>query len=298
MRDTKFSVLTFYVWGLKIGPCAIAPGVDRRMELCRRQLLALGPDIVALQEVWSDEIARFFIQQLPYPYHTYLPDRRLFRGQLGNGLLILSKQVITGDGVLSYSCHAGAGEFLANKGILWSRLQTPTGVVYLVNTHLGAGKKAGHMTRRMKQVDELLSFLSTLPAVHPVVLAGDFNFNDDTPEYRRFVEGMKGRFDEKVVDAYVRMHPFRSDPTFFLDRTYKTGCSAHNRDERIDFLFVLYGKRSRSAIGVLDSRVVFDTVNPPLSDHAGVLAAFSMKKKASLDEWFSPSATVGEIVNV
>ncbi|GLC47066.1 hypothetical protein PLESTB_001272600 [Pleodorina starrii] len=98
-------------------------------------------DVVCLQEVWVDSDAHVLASAaaqggLPYSMH--------FRsGVFGSGLLTLSRFPITEAVFHQYVCAGDpaaitCGDFLAAKGVGWTRLSTPSGPVDVFNTHLHA----------------------------------------------------------------------------------------------------------------------------------------------------------------
>jgi endonuclease/exonuclease/phosphatase family metal-dependent hydrolase len=234
--------------------------------------------------VWCDTIARHFVKSLHYRYFSHLPCRRRLKGHLGNGLLLLSRKPITEEGAYSFSWYTRPDEFFANKGFQVVQLETPAGFLYVVNTHLGAGKKPKDILGRMTQLEELLLFIRTLPSNHPTLLAGDFNFGEHAPEYTYLRTWMKDSCEESQ-DTYRCSNPGRPGHTFFIDRSYASKPSAHHRDGRIDYIFSLASKHNRSTIEIVDSQVVLNHPDEHLSDHAGVMTTLSVARKPTIEQF-------------
>ncbi len=289
--SSKISVLTFNVWGLRVGRLSIARNVDARMEAIMEHIKLLNADVIALQEVWCDTIAGYFLQNLKYPYHYYAPNRKKIKGRYGNGLMFLSKFPILEQHVLAFSDHTRFDEYFANKGALMIQIETDGGRVNLFNTHLGAGKKISHMHYRMYQMEELQHFIRSVPRRQPVVLAGDFNFNPGSLEYILLKQWVKRYFNEISFDAYQSVHPAKSGHTYFLNRSYGTHPVIHNQDERIDYTFALCSKENRSSLTVAESDTVLDFPEEPLSDHCGVMTQLTVTRKSTLDDVFEKSGS-------
>jgi endonuclease/exonuclease/phosphatase family metal-dependent hydrolase len=281
---TRLSVLTLNVWGLRIGPWSIARNVDNRILLIGRHLQQLNPDVVALQEVWCDRIAAHLIKANAYRYYAYKPMRRFFKGRLGNGLLMLSRLPITEEYTHPFTTHTCPDEFFANKGYQLVQVETPCGFIHIANTHLGAGKRPADVMRRIRQLEELLTGVGSLSRRHPVIMAGDFNMNENSPEYSYLRSWMNDRWDDECDDTFRRRHPEVSGHTFFVNRSYTKKPSIHDRDERIDFIFSLTSKRSRMSLSISDSRVVMDDPEELVSDHAGLMTTIELKRRATIDE--------------
>lgn len=283
-RPNGLSVLSLNVWGLRIGSWSIARNVDDRIRLICRHLQELKPDVVLLQEVWCDRIAEHLVKTTAYRYYSYEPMRRLFKGRLGNGLLMLSRLPITEEHTHAFTTYTCPHEFLANKGFQLAQVESPCGFMHIVNTHLGAGKRSVDVVRRMKQLEELLSAVGALPRRNPVVMAGDFNMNENSPEYHYLRSWMNDRWDDECHDTFRRRHSDDAGHTFFVHRSYAKKPSLHDRDERIDYIFSLTSKRSRMSLSISDSTVVMDDPVEHVSDHAGLMTTFEWTRRATIDE--------------
>ncbi len=288
MSKTILSILTLNVWGLKIGPWSIARNVNDRIRRISRDVHDLQPDVVAFQEVWCDTIARFLVTSMRYPYFSYRPQRKKLKGRLGNGLLVLSKFPILEEKGAAFSCFTRPDEFFANKGFLLTQIETPGGIFYLLNTHMGAGRNPSDTCRRMKQLEEMLTEANGLSRHFPIFLAGDFNFNEDSPEYSYLRSWMNSNWDEKGLDTFRHIHPDEKGHTFFMERSYVKERSTHDRDERLDYVFTLISKRNRCSVKIKSSDIVLNDANHPISDHAGLMTTVVLRHKATIEEIIPP----------
>jgi len=280
----KLTLLTYNVWGLKVGPWRIAHNIDERIRNMVSHIQELDADVIALQEVWCDTIADFFQSQLNYRYGYYEPSRKFIKGRLGNGLMFLSRYPMVEKKFIEYSAYTRWFEFFANKGALMVLIETPNGSVNVFNTHLGSGNHINDIGSRTIQARELQRFIERFPNRRPALLLGDFNFNPFSTEYQSFSHWMLGRYDEGPSDTFRQRHPNEKGFTFHVERSSDPRPSIHNRDERIDYIFSLTSKSSRSALELAESRVVLNFPNPRLSDHCGVLSSFVLTPKVTWDE--------------
>lgn len=278
------SVLTYNVWGLKVGRWHIAKNIDHRIRAMIAHIRQLNPSVIALQEVWCDTIAAYLHRHLGFPYFYYEPYRHLWKGRIGNGLMMLSKYPILEQHTMRFSGHTRADEYFAAKGAQMIQIETPAGKMYMVNTHLGSGKKTKHIERRMLQLSELQQFIRNFPLKQPAVLAGDFNFNPESMEYFQMQTWIQRHFNDGSGDTFFMTNPGKNGHTFFLNHSYERRPTIHDRDERIDYVMTLCSKENRSDIEILSAKVVLDNTDEPLSDHCGVLANFMLRRKHTLEE--------------
>jgi endonuclease/exonuclease/phosphatase family metal-dependent hydrolase len=165
-------VLTFNVAGIPI----IHPGLPERLE-------AIGPalrdyDVVALQELWFDKDAETLRRLSGLPYYVR-HERDII---LGDGLALLSRYPIVETKRLVFSCRPSAlrlyqGESVANKGVMFARLETPKGELDVYNTHVVAnyGQSSPYRAFRLTQVFELAEFIRATSKDRPFILLGDLN---------------------------------------------------------------------------------------------------------------------------
>jgi endonuclease/exonuclease/phosphatase family metal-dependent hydrolase len=283
-NQSELSVLSFNTWGLKVGTFSIARKIDQRLQAMTAEISKLNADVISFQEVWTDEAASFLYHNLNYQYYYYNPVREAFKGYMGNGLLILSKYPIVQQECVFFNHHTAWFEYYAHKGILSVQIETPSGYFSLLNTHLGSGNKIHHVQKRKEQLTETLNYIDKLSAKQPIILTGDFNFNPASEEYRIMDRWKNKTFNDESFDAYHKSNPEGDGFTFYINRTYKINSFLHGINERIDYIFALCAKENRSALELLQSEVVFDHADFPLSDHCGVMAKFLIRKKMTVEE--------------
>lgn len=249
-------VLTLNTWQ-KRGPW------EERWKLAFEELIALAPDILALQEVfdydWAEEIQR----------RTDLPEFVAF--QESSGLVLLSRYPVLERELFTYRQKSPTEDYLRYAAA--ATLRTPSGPLGFFNTHLSYRPEDGAV--REGQVRELLSIIDRKAGGRDVLVTGDFNAAPDTPEIRQMLE--QGRF----TDAYGSHHPEDKGFTWCHRNPYTL--SEHNKvgesflpERRIDYIFF----RRMNVLSKLRSvQVVLDQPSPSgvwSSDHFGVLAEFEV----------------------
>ena len=263
-------IATLNVWAL---PEPVGFRVNRRMRALGEHLPKLELDVLALQEVWREGARQALVEAgrragLVYAWHAT-------GGLRDGGLLLLSRLPILDARFERYALPGQPPrtehvDYYAGKGFLHMRLAGEAGPFHVVNTHLHAryGKRVPHeyKTFRIGQIVQLA--LAVRAVREPLVLAGDFNLVEDTPEYR-ILTGLTGARD--VASE--------------LDRRQNTVYGAHplrrtSRDRRVDYVFVRDGLPGGTGVGIRPRHVTraFDEVfelrgeDGSFSNHAGVLA--------------------------
>ena len=190
-----------------------ARGIERSLRRLGHMLRKFDADIVALQEVdedshWNQNIHLLDVLQAEAGYpHAYLGvhNRRSGKRRLAYGNGVLTKYPI------HHAEHEAFGRAsLGEKGFACVELETPHGILPLINLHLDFRSRL----RRVEQVERLIRFLDDkkyndvgTPHLSPIV-CGDFNSRVGRPSdavrhlltylsqhcaYRLFPEGKQKR---------------------------------------------------------------------------------------------------------
>jgi len=252
--------------------------LEARLEMAIRELAALEPDIVALQEASQsrrhgnvpERIARTLGLNVIFAPATerilgFWPLDQLIVGLMGfkEGSAILSRFPIVASDVYDLPrCQ----DWLDPRILLRAELSTPWGPLQIFTTHTARGDEC-----QMQRVGELVrEHRSTGPSL----LMGDFN----TPETSRVVALLKE--EASFVDAFRSANPDAPGPTVWQ----RIEVERSTASRRVDFIFVLDG--GESTTGVRSSRVVLDRPGrlpdgTPLwpSDHYGVFAEIEIAPK-------------------
>ena len=206
----QLKVLTYNVWMVPFVFELISRDIEARSAAIPAELAKTGADIIALQEVWSNEkkkslSANFKKEGYPYSYYEDVPASWLLRGLFGNGLVVISKFPFEtlpelNQRILSFTDFTRPDEYLARKGALHVRVNIPDwGAINIYDTHYGAisydaeQKKfnSQHESARIDQARELFDFIKKTKEDLPVLLMGDLNSNYSI------------LFDGQYTDQYV-----------------------------------------------------------------------------------------------
>lgn len=161
MAGEALHVVSLNAWGL---PAPLAPDRRGRLEAASSWLDALDPDVVALQEVWTGAV----------PHLRRAVVRSSRRGD--DGLALGARGALAAVDTLRFA-RARGFDALKQKGAL--RAWSDAHGVWVVSTHLQAGRGRSNAEVRRHQLDELVAWLTPLEG--PVVLLGDLNLESDDP---------------------------------------------------------------------------------------------------------------------
>lgn len=181
-RRQILSALSFNVAGVPL----VYAGWARRRDAIARRLRASSYDLVALQEVWLERDAEFLRRGSGLPHHARLTGE----GLLGDGLLILSRFPILQTRRLTFRCRPPSlsilhrAEFLAAKGAVLARVQTPWGSLDVYDVHLAADyPSVSNREVRLAQLFELFLMIERHSSGRAFVILGDLNSQAGDPEY-------------------------------------------------------------------------------------------------------------------
>lgn len=263
-------VVTLNFWGLE-------PPLDVRLALAERQLRALAPDVVAMQEVRPmDEggrrgrtTAAWLAGALGFE-HVYEP--AVHRHDGDEGLAILSRHPIVEHRVTPLpDARPDDARILLSAAI-----HLPAARVWLHCTHLHYRPEDGvARERQVVAVDQAIRALGMGADDAPVhILCGDFNAPPDSDEMR-FLRGLTTLADRRTVyqDAFARVHPHADGFTWSAEIGAARARRTNDANRRLDY--VLVSPRRKDGRGTVhDARLVMDERQGEIaaSDHYGVLA--------------------------
>jgi len=272
----RLKIATLNIWN-KAGPW------PQRRELIRRQLAALAPDVIGLQEVLRLEPeegtpltadadqATDIAQGLGYAV-AYAPAMHYGKGlYFGNALLSRHPIVEQSSFVLPRSDASEA------RSVLFALVETPAGALPIFVTHLNW--KLHHGSVRLAQVRFLVDKIFELCPVDesrlPPVLMGDFNADPDSDEIR-YLTGRATVEGRSVYFADAWIYGGDGGPGYTFDRRNRFAALAHEPPRRIDYVFVrgpdrkLRGEPLTTRLAFADSEPSSDGQLWP-SDHFGVV---------------------------
>lgn len=211
-----------------------ARSIERCLNRIGFLLRSLDADVVALQEVdedshWNQRIHLLNTLQEKAGYadkYLGVHNRRVGRLPLAYGNGLLSQFPIV------HAEHKAFGQAsLGEKGFMCAELETPHGILPVVNLHLDFRSRL----RRIEQVEGLIQFLddkkytdSGTPHLSPIV-CGDFNSREGKP-----ADAVRHLFDYLQKQCAYELYPRGRN-----SRTFPSILPIHG----LDFIFVPPGYR-------------------------------------------------------
>jgi len=255
------TVLTYNVHGLDAwlvsdDPIARMPQISERLDKY---------DVALIQESWSnyDLLARSATH--PVRERGNGPDSGPFF-QTGLATFARADLLAVSRGSLG-ACSGwltGANDCFADKGYLRVRLRLANGLALdFWNLHLDAGDGADDREARAAQLDHLVERVKELSGKQALVIAGDFNLSDETPEdhmlRERFMQALE------LVDSHARSAPDGRFP-----------------DKHIDYVLYRDGPGiSLQPLEVGEARE-FSDGSAPLSDHPALFVKLQVMPVATI----------------
>jgi endonuclease/exonuclease/phosphatase family metal-dependent hydrolase len=277
-------VVTLNLWGTQ-------PPLEARLALAGRQLQALAPDVVCLQEVrpldgragrtTAEVIADGLGMAVHYAVAVAWDDGEgaLPAGQ--EGLAVIARS-IRDTRVLPLPEPRPADARI----LLSAAIDTAGGPIWVHNAHLHYRLDDGlAREHQVLAIDEAIRALGRERDSAPQILCGDFNATADSDEIR-FLRGLTtlGGRRTHFQDAWLRLHrePGPGDGpaqgvTWSSDNRFTRPLRSLDLDRRVDFVFVTTRKKDgRGTIHdcrvVLTEREGLGEVAICASDHYGVCA--------------------------
>ncbi len=169
----NMEIITYNIWDLPLW--FVRNRKERLLEIAR-MLVERGAEIICLQESWSlhhrQALSEFFRK---HGYHDAVRQAGIKRNS--GGLVTFSKFPIKSVRFIPFGRFSfSVSEFIGNKGVLETVLETPTGLLRVLNIHLHhqSSRHINTKKMRLRQLRKLFADLKREPPL-PAVLAGDFN---------------------------------------------------------------------------------------------------------------------------
>jgi len=274
-------VVTLNLWGTE-------PPLEARLALAARQLRALSPDVVCLQEIRPLDGGRTTADVLADAlgmtahYQTAVAWEAaagLAAGQ--EGLAVIARDIRDTRVVALPDARPTEARILLSAAIA-----TVGGPIWVHTTHLHYRLDDGvAREHQVLAIDEAIRQLGRERDSPPQILCGDFNATADSDEIR-FLRGLTtlGGRRTHFQDAWLRLHrePGPGDGpaegiTWSSENRFTRPLRSLDLDRRIDYVFVTTRKRDGRGT-VHDCRVVLTErdgageVSICASDHYGVCA--------------------------
>ncbi|MFE3451698.1 endonuclease/exonuclease/phosphatase family protein [Nonomuraea sp. NPDC059194] len=259
---TTLRVVTLNLWGTN-GPW------PQRLELIRRELTLLQPDVVGLQEVVrqnGDCQAQAIADGLGYEI-AYGPACEYDGRILGNA--ILSRTPIREQ--REFALPVGGAE---PRALLYALVETAYGALPVFVTQLNW--QQAHGAIRLEQARFTVSRVSELGGHDlPPVIMGDLNADPDADEIR-YLRGLAVVNGESVYFADAWAYGGDGSPGATFDRANDYARQSREPSRRIDYIFTggdeqLRGEPLRTALAFTAPEVL-DGVRVWPSDHYGLVS--------------------------
>ena len=148
----------------------------------------------------------------------------------------------------------GLNDCFASKGFQLARIQTPSGkYVFILNTHLDAGRSTSDRRVRAEQLNQILAKVKQLTAKEALIVAGDLNLRWNDPKDRALLEN------------------------FMTDLSLKDSIKGTQSERGWAILdYILYRNGQTTLLEVLEvgEDLGFKYENGPLSDHPALFIKF------------------------
>ena len=261
----EFSFLTLNTMG-----APLKPRIKERYQKIATEIQNANAEFFALQEVFHVQKTRDWIFT-PLAQNslsmTHAHKYNLWKlKSTGSGLASLSRHPVVKEEFYSYKSSSSVDR-LSNKGVLLTRILCNSNFeIDFYNTHLQASYLYRHQNAktRIRQLHELSEFVHTHSTPkNLVIILGDFNFKENTPEYRCFMNDLWSVKGFSFLEIMRNLHPNPADKPLF---TYQH-LVRKSLKEKIDHKFMHVPKEwqwdlQNSSTQILDWDV---------SDHAPVL---------------------------
>jgi endonuclease/exonuclease/phosphatase family metal-dependent hydrolase len=284
----RLRVLSFNTWSVPW----ISDQREARVRRVGQAIAELAPDVVALQEVWTDEDARSIAAALAT---SGLPHVRYFASSApvgfgSAGLLIASVHPLADVAYQPFTLGARPHtpwhlDWVASKGVIRARIDTPIGALTIANTHLQASYRTGnYVPVRIGQMLQISDFVGAF-GVHsaagtaslPVILVGDLNATPSALEFQ-------------LLETFTGLRP--AAPQFDIDAVlYRPGNTVTLRPLRVS--------------EVLDTPIdLGGGTHERLSDHPGILVDFELSacegcnsdRETPVQPWRAVAASAAAVV--
>lgn len=261
--ESRLRVLTWNIWW-RYGPW------ERRWPAILATIERLDPDVIALQEVWSDaERNQAEVLATALGYHASYHARSVSAEGIGFGNALLARWPLLRTATWDLPAPGHAEE---KRVVVHAEVDGPRGVIPVFSTHLNW--RLEHSDVRQDQVRSLARFVASRePGGYPPIVCGDFNAAPGSEEIR-MVTGHTTCAAEGLVfrDAWEDGGDGGAGSTWTKVNPYAR--KELEPDRRIDYIFV-GPPRAGGAGHVVHCQVAGDAPVDGVwpSDHLGVCAA-------------------------
>ena len=247
---SDFKITSYNVWGLPV----TLPGHDddKRFPLIAEALIKLSPDILCLQEVFSTQFRHLNLPELLsnyYYYSDYTCNQSIVpwvQRDCHGGLATFSRYPILEEHFSPFPHVDGMRweEKLGAKGCLLSKIDLPTGMVWVVNTHLYSGPSTKDESIRMAQIKIMENAIQNLQTNLPVVVAGDLNIAHHCLENNLMVFPKTAySYLQQQMNLMDAVENYSIENQFYtIDPQSNVYCDSAEGAQKLDYVFYKNGK--------------------------------------------------------
>jgi endonuclease/exonuclease/phosphatase family metal-dependent hydrolase len=270
MHPSQLTIVSFNIWDL---PYWFVQNRQQRMLHIAAYLQRLDAEIICLQESFDVHHRRLLYEQLGceryYASGGFDATRQvpLASFDTTGGLVIFSKFPILQSTFTPFRQFTPSViERIGRKGVLEATIDTPYGVVQLLNIHLHVGKHVLAHRIRVKQLKSVLELMQSYGNV-PIILAGDFNENA-LMEQKQFAPMLQSR----GLTHSLHFEQYEFMPSYRIKNPLvNTWLNRSKYSRRLDYILVRLTEECDLKVVQYEPMYLI----PPLSDHDPILLSLS-----------------------
>lgn len=260
LLEGRLRVATWNLWW-RFGPW------ESRLPLIIDELRRVDADVIALQEVWTqDGTSSADVIADALGHHRVVAWELEMEPGVGFGNAVLSRWPITDT---DHRALPAAGARDEQRLVLRADVDGPRGSVQVYSTHLNWRFDQSEV--RCSQVETIAEFVqASRPRTYPPIVCGDFNAEPDSDEMRTLTGQRPVASELVLVDCWRTVHAV--DPGFTWDNENPFVAEQLEPTRRIDYVLAGWPKAAGAGHTVsaeLVGTTPTDGVHP--SDHYGVV---------------------------
>lgn len=287
--SNQLSLLTFNAWALPIN----LKRFKKRSRYPRIPILldSLNTDIVCLQEIFDptlrDSLLAEFENKYYYnkDYHCTKKILALIKRDCFGGLLTFSKLPIIKNTFYQHENLKGMriDEKLGNKGFLITLIESNSGIVCIVNTHLYSGRTLKDESYRVQQLEKINNVIVRENLnKYPIILIGDFNIvheklTSDSPMYRESIVYKTIVKKLKYLDVESEASSNHSETGITYNSILNPLADKSEGVQKLDYCFLKLPISYR--LSNSSSKVIFNDPGNLISDHYGLLSTITINNE-------------------
>jgi len=275
MPAAHLKIVSFNIWDV---PYWFVKNRQQRIRHIAAYLQSLDAEIICLQESFDVHHRRVLYEQLGvaryYASGGFEETRQapLALFDTTGGLVILSKFPILQSHFRPFQQFTPSLiERIGRKGVLEATLDTPYGMMQVLNIHLHGGKTFLAHSIRVKQLKSVVERMQ-LPRNFPTILAGDFN-EDSLMDQTHLVKLLQSR----NLTHSLHCKPYQCMPSYRTENPLVNNWLNRSRySRRLDYIFVSFTEEFDWKVVQYEPLYLM----PPLSDHDPVVLSLSSDYEA------------------